>query len=325
MESKINNYRRKSRSNSKSKSKSRSNSRRRSNSKSKSKSKSIKNKSSEDRIFYQKNIEKLKGSEWWKLIQLIYLSRIYKNICIFLPMEEIEKNLPFTKESYIELTTKNTYAFSLLWINKIEDIFILYEPAYFNNMEEYIKYLKNCIKKSDRMTIIPLTLFSIPHKSAHSNILIYDKKLNTLERYDSLGSSPQRFDIYNLDNELTIFSQKINKDCEYIKPENLHINKGVQTIEGEIGKELNKIKLGSCSIWSFLYTILRLKNPDIPPKKLTELLNNSIHKREKSIWHFILETIIIIYKLSEKIRYSQNIDEINQYIDNMNHLNFVVL
>jgi len=114
---------------------------------------------------------------------------------------------------------------------------------------------------------------------SHTNILLYDKKLNQIERFEPHGSSyPSGFN-YNpkyLDDLLESKFITMNEKTKYISPEKYQSIVGLQKLEA-YGK---KTKIGDpggfCSVWTIWWVEQRMKNEDIPIDKLHQKLINFI-------------------------------------------------
>ena len=149
-------------------------------------------------------------------------------------------------------------------------------------------------------------------------MLIYDKKENTLERFEPHGGpiSEKVFDGKKLNIFLTWFATQLHPDCTYIPPTTICPYIGPQTVEENTRKELGlEMDLDSCTVWSFLYVLLRLKIPDISASKVILMMLNGLHKRDKHIWDYILVVMRVIYDLSEKIRIGSSLEELQQFVN----------
>ncbi len=171
--------------------------------------------------------------------------------------------------------------------------------SYHNQNEYYIHpYLNNIINatrrdKSKRFGLVFLSL--IYDKMLHANILVYDFKNMTIERFEPYGNT-ELIDS-NLDN---VLEEELtwNTGLKYIRPKDYLPYAGFQTVSDETN-QIN-IKAGDyggfCLAWSLWYLESRLKNPDIEQKYLVDKLIRKMIKSE--------------LKFSEHIRnYSTKINE----------------
>lgn len=107
-------------------------------------------------------------------------------------------------------------------------------------------------------------------KTAHLNVLLYDKKYNTLERFEPVGSLEVL--IYkqkSLDDILEEhLEQMFNKnDIKYFKPKDYIPKYSFQYYDAI---QTKKNRNGYCAYWTFYYLELRLSNILIDKKDLIE-------------------------------------------------------
>lgn len=212
----------------------------------------------------------------------LYQSR-FKDVGIFsLYLKDTHKELliPNTTSYQLNnLTFDGTFPFS--------DDIIAREPvfpwiiSYYSDNEYYIHpYLNNIINSErrnndKRFGLVFLNL--IYENILHANILIYDFKNMTVERFEPYGNT--NFVEYAVDDlleeELTW-----NTGLRYVRPSEYLPYAGFQTISDE-NNLLNK-KAGDfggyCLAWCLWYLETKLKNPDIDSKtlvnKMMSRLNN---------------------------------------------------
>ena len=143
-------------------------------------------------------------------------------------------------------------------------------------------FLKRAITITNRYVILKITLF--PHASIlHANIALYDKKTNTLRRFEPYGDW-EFIDSYSLDEYLIhLFSKCINQDetkgkIKYLRPGDYLRNFKIQllTLDHDPDKKNLGDPVGYCLAWCFWFVELKLKNPDIVDDKLIEESLNSI-------------------------------------------------
>lgn len=169
----------------------------------------------------------------------------------------------------------------ILWFNKDNYVFTEYhETAFLKAMD-----------RNQRFIVIMLGLFIHEQGSGHANILIYDKKLNVMERFDSEGV------IYlNMLDDLDVFLRNkfkklVNREgFKYISPKDYGIINSFQKLSDEINtlkRKTGDVK-GFCQAWVFWYIEMRILNKDIQPIKLVDkLLSRLIKMNNSSILEYI--------------------------------------
>ena len=237
----------------------------------------------------------------------IYLADIYKDLLI--------PNM----NSYLlnNLTFEDTYPFS--------DDIIAKEPifpwiiSYYSSNEYYIHpYLNNIInsarrdgKKRFATVFISITLESM----LHANILVYDFKNMTVERFEPYGNST--FVDNSMDNlleeELTW-----NTGLKYIRTSDFLPWAGFQTISDEnnfINKKAGDFG-GFCLAWCLWYLETKLKNPDVESKTLVAKLIHKISNLDIKFSEYIRN---YSNKINEKrVKYLEDIGMDTKSISNIN-------
>ncbi len=138
-------------------------------------------------------------------------------------------------------------------------------------------YLQKCLTDNRiRLIFCKLTLVA-SSQGTHANIIIFDKKTGTLERFEPYGYVPY-LDSANLDKFLeskfcSYLKQYLNKNkltLKYIDPKLLFGNVGFQTISSDTEATVRKLgdPAGYCLAWTFWYLEMRLSNPDLTPREL---------------------------------------------------------
>lgn len=216
----------------------------------------------------------------------IYLSETYSDLLI--------PNL--TSYQLNNITFDDTFPFSDDIINK-EPVFP-WIISYYNENEYHIHpYLNNIInanRRNGNKRFVSVFISLIYDKMLHANLLIYDLKNMTIERFEpygnTMGIDGGIDDV--LEEELTW-----NTGLKYIKPDDYLPVTGFQTISDEtnnINKKSGDFG-GFCLAWCLWYLETKMKNPDISSKILIYKVINKINKLE--------------YKFSEYIRnYSNKIN-----------------
>jgi ankyrin repeat protein len=194
---------------------------------------------------------------------IIHLKQKYKKIAVTTLSQSFHTNNDIQKyykknENRQTHTTEFTNI-EIIWVN--QNIF------YPTILDESINKFK---KSKKRFLIIPLGIeLSI---GSHANILIYDKKLNEIERFEPNGGSypftfnynPQLLDQILIEKFVNIFEK-----VKYFKPVDFIPKIGFQYLES-YSKKTHKIgdPGGFCGAWCAWYADIRLKYPDINRKKL---------------------------------------------------------
>jgi len=220
-------------------------------------------------------------------IFVLYLNDKYKELLIPNMQNYMIKNLTF----------QNTFPFSDDLITK-ETIFP-WIISYYSNSEYYIHpYLNNLINaerynKNKRFAIVFLSLCY--DSVLHANVLIYDFKKLTIERFEPYGNTSL---IDNNVDDLLEEELTWSTGLKYLRPKDFLPFAGFQTISDETN--LINTKAGDfggfCLAWCLWYIETRIKNPDIDPKNLILKLISKLNKME--------------YKFSEHIRnYSNKIND----------------
>jgi hypothetical protein len=175
---------------------------------------------------------------------------------------------------------------------------------YYSKKKYYIHpYLNNIVNSyKKRFLFVFLSLIVTPGHY-HANILIYDYKNMTIERFEPAGiiHSNQNTDIdIVLDEELTW-----NTGFRYISPREFMQNISFQSISDE--NNIVNLKYGDtggfCASWCFWYLETKLLNPDVDPKTLVNKLIKKLNNLD--------------IKFSEYIRnYANKLDiEKNKYLE----------
>ncbi len=182
----------------------------------------------------------------------------------------VAKSLKYFQEKYKEeaciilpQTIKNVSweNFSILWKIRKNKVELSVPP-------DVQKSIDVCKKDPRRFLVLHLDLKRYhPTYSGHTNILIYDKKKNTVERFEPHGYK---------DSEKKLMPEKLNvalkkyfsekwPGVKFITPQELcHKCVGLQVLQA-IEK---KSELGFCVAWSLLYIEYRLQNPDKSPENI---------------------------------------------------------
>ena len=151
----------------------------------------------------------------------------------------------------------------------IESYFIFW----FNPSLQIDDNIKTILKQTNkRWSIIVMILLSQLSNSInrHANILIYDKSINEIERYDPYGLNLSNIFYYDiLDIKLDKYFNDI--DIKYISPKKYLLELGPQFFD-----DREKVNIsdpdGFCVAWCMLYADLRIKNKQIKRNKITKYI-----------------------------------------------------
>lgn len=206
------------------------------------------------------------------LFGIVYLTNKYKNICSIIENISINENI--TKHKKYD--PYNFIGIEIVWLDNV-----LY---YDNNFD---KLVLNCINNPDKQfMIIPIGI--ILEKGSHAGYLLYDKKLNEIERFEPHGSSAINFN-YNP----VLLDDILNKKFEslkikYIKPSDYMSKISLQKLESS---EFNKQKIGDpggfCATWVIWYIEMRIMHNLIPRDKLIIKIIKNIRRNNISFKNII--------------------------------------
>ena len=199
------------------------------------------------------------------LFGLIYLNKTFDNITTTLSsdfIENAELENYYLNEKNKKVRREDFINFEIIWdSNKI----------FYPNTLDFI--IQKFVKDPKKIfLIIPIGIEL--ENGSHSNILIYDKNNNSIERFESNGSSfPFKFN-YNpdrLDELLKDKFLKIFTDCKYYYPKDFLPKIGFQLLESYDHYKTKKIgdPGGFCAVWCTWYSFMRTKYNMVPNKKLT--------------------------------------------------------
>lgn len=154
--------------------------------------------------------------------------------------------------------------------------------CYFMDPDLDIYVVKLMKSKKIRFIFLKLTLV-VGRSSTHANIIIYDKKTNTAERFDPYGKipylDPDSMDLM-IENRLkTVFGDKL----KYLAPKD-YMDISFQIISNDSDIDVKKLgdPTGYCLAWTFWYLEMRINNPDIHPKALVKMSIERINSEIKS-------------------------------------------
>jgi hypothetical protein len=154
-------------------------------------------------------------------------------------------------------------------------------------------YLQRCIaipEYKTRFIMMRITLI-LDDTSLHANIVIYDKKLNKLIRFEPYGDWEFN-DSYNLDqmlvkmfrDSLELIDVEKQKSLKYVRPRDFLDKTKFQTTSlGDRFMEKNLgDPIGYCLAWCFWFLELKLNNPDEDETELVNLALGKIINNDKN-------------------------------------------
>jgi hypothetical protein len=188
-----------------------------------------------------------------------------------------------------ELVKESANIYSDIMIELANVIIIWYNKNCFyipNDLEEAI--FRMAWKVEIRFIFIRLNII-VTENMGHANVLIYDKKENTIERFEPYGVIPYNESDIMDDHFSTYFKKIINKDIKYLKPSDFMNRVSFQIIADE-NNDLNK-KIGDpdgyCLAWVYWYIEMRVINQNIKPHILIEKLISKINQSSVTFMEYI--------------------------------------
>jgi hypothetical protein len=163
----------------------------------------------------------------------------------------------------------------------------------------------HCLNYTDKRFIVSFFNYRMPN-CHHMNILIYDRKLNEIERFE-----PELFTESNCPNEKAdeLLEKYFNGlGMKYIPPINFCPNIGIQRkYEGDLSE---RDQIGFCVTWSFLYANERLLHPELSRKEVIDTMEKRLRKKFEKYTSFDL---YFKDRISQILSYFQkDVDKINQ-------------
>jgi hypothetical protein len=206
------------------------------------------------------------------LCLLKYLTKKYKNdICI--PLLN-DTNHPITRHS----------DYSLRWDDKSQQLLI---------PRRFWVVIKQCKETSKRFIILPFG-FECNGQSGHFNIILIDKELYEIERFEPYGIPKRKCANSNIvDIKLMeLFTENLGKLYHYYKPNDILNTKvyGIQEKQENENEFNNSIDPpnGYCTLWCIWWVEMRISNKTFSreqfynniniPKKLTSYIRNYANK-----------------------------------------------
>jgi ankyrin repeat protein len=219
-----------------------------------------------------------------------------------------------------------------LEFNNIEIVWIFMKLIFLTNFDSI---LHDRMKLDERFIVIPLGI--IVSTGSHANILIIDKTLKRIERFEPNGKNNPRGFYYNPDLLDLLLTKKFSEleymnDYAYFKPIEYLPTIGFQILETSQEEKCKKIgdPNGFCAVWCIWWVEQKIKNPDVESKILVEELIKQIKFSNKSFKKLIRNYSMKIVLLRDEYlnKYNISIDDIinNNYdIDVINNIEKSVL
>ena len=250
------------------------------------------------------------------LFGLIYLCQNFNNITTTLTTDFIENsdlNNYYLNEKNKKISREDFVNFEIIWdSNKI---------FYPTSLDFIINKFKNDAQK--KFLIIPIGIEL--ENGSHSNILIYNKDYNSIERFESNGSSfPYKFN-YNpikLDELLRSKFLNIFSDCKYFYPNDFLPKIGFQLLETYDHFKTKKIgdPGGFCAVWCIWYSYMRIKYDMLDNKKLVIKLIQKIKETNISYKNIVRNFAKKIIDIRDKYLLESKMD-INIWLNGSYDLN----
>ena len=253
------------------------------------------------------NVCTFTGSTLDILIGLIYLLKKHNNICSTLTTEFIEnKNLyAFYKSIGIIIGSKTEFLnFEIIWVNK--KIYLI---------NEFFEKINECKSKNSNFIIIPLGIEM--KEGSHANYIIYDLINKTVERFEPNGSTTPiglNYDPDLLDEILESKFKSIDENIKYLSPKDYLPKIGFQMMDIIDKQKRIGDPGGFCALWSIWYIDMRMIYKDVPPKKIVDILINSIKKQNISVKNMIRNYAFTIIKERDEILNKVGLD-INDWLN----------
>ena len=199
-----------------------------------------------------------------------------------------------------EISIHKTYSFDHWQIEYINEEDILrIPPDFWNNV-------KKC--KGKRFYIMPMGILINAINKSHSNMLIYDSKTKSLERFEPHGSIKiSKYNGIKLDTKiLNTFRKNMGYSFvrKYYTPIDFCPSISFQTLESYNKEKKKGDPGGFCAAWSYWYANLRLSNPDIDRKEIIDRAISTIKTSPDTFREFIRSYSATIAKYAVELQSS---------------------
>ena len=220
----------------------------------------------------------------------------------------------YYKQSGIKKNTNDFFNIEIVWLN--QNIFFIHE------LDQLIaKY----ITSTKRFLVIPVGIEL--SNGSHSNILLYDKNTNIMERFEPNGADvPPNYN-YNeiqLDRILHNYFKRHFKNLIYNTPKHFLPKIGFQAYEQVEHYKTRKLgdPGGFCAAWCLWYVKQRVKHPDIPAKILVIILIKQIKYNNFSFKNLIRHYAKQVTDTRDILLNNVNMN-INIYLNNQYDINMI--
>jgi len=200
----------------------------------------------------------------------------------------------------------------------------------------FLNSIKNCLNKTDRFVI---GILALKVKGGHhANALIFDKKNNTLSRFEPHGSNTKAYNYKHADESMKAFLNRkdlINKigKWHYLSS-TIACPTGPQTKEGrhyyqkKMGKVFGRKVVieagGFCAAWSLIFIHYKLLNPDVNDEDIIEyMLNMSAEELSVMIREYVA-FIVNAVDLNWATKENKDKIEVDDYVEFRNKYGVIV-
>ena len=184
-----------------------------------------------------------------------------------------------------------------------------------NKFDQRITFLIN--NPRIRFIIIPIGIQL--KEGNHANILVYDKKINEIERFEPNGSSPPYRFNYNdsmLDHLLQSKLEGLIPNITYIPPKDYLPRIGFQYLDAY---ERNRVRIGDpsgfCAVWTIWYAETRIQNKDIERSQLVRKVIRNAKRNAISFKNMIRNYSGKIIQIRDAVLEKAGVD-INDWLNN---------
>ena len=148
----------------------------------------------------------------------------------------------------------------------------------FYTLDKVVERIQKSIRKGKRFFVTSISLQSVYRKTGHANVLIYDRKKNTLELFDPHGyNTLGHYDPKNVRFLIEYIFKKISPGAHFLNSFEMNPLYGLQSIESlEISEKVENEIGGYCGAWALFYLHMRLANPDVPQIRLIQNIKEEI-------------------------------------------------
>jgi hypothetical protein len=200
---------------------------------------------------------------------------------------------------YLLKTYKPCYLIgSLISGFEIDDLTLSWDENYKQVYEPFSLKdgIDKCKASGKRFSIIAITIRG--KRGLHANYLLYDSKLNEIERFEPHGKESGYTGIeMNL-----VFEDLFAKyGIKYISQFDFCPFKGPQYFSSRFGYVFQGDPSGFCQAWSTYWISVRLANPDIPRDTLINYLMSSLSNTNEGFREFIRNFSVFLLKQKKQI------------------------